>query len=286
MNEKTKEIIELIAAFLVDTTGNEIFEKWKVKRKISKILKEDCKNIERILGAIRHTDLYNLVEEFIMYSAFKEVSFYSPMDLTVEQEEKLWKEFSNFIKNENNDNYVNVEYKEKIIRCINLHNKAINSTVIDIQGNLQMKMIQSQQNSLNDIINILNIELKLQDEDEELDFSIKQLNMIMKSYRFDIKQLRKMQIISICGAIVILLFMSIFIPLSLKYIRNIYSIITICLFFYIVGVFLLMFWKYILRSTQRLENEMEEMRALLWNIHIELYRHQIEEKYTTNIDSK
>lgn len=63
MDKKIGEVIEFIASFLVDTTGNEIFEKWKAKRKISKMLKEDKKNIERIFFAIKNSDLYNLVED-------------------------------------------------------------------------------------------------------------------------------------------------------------------------------------------------------------------------------
>lgn len=43
MEVRTKEVIEFIASFLVDATGNEIFEKWKAKRKIFKILEEDKK---------------------------------------------------------------------------------------------------------------------------------------------------------------------------------------------------------------------------------------------------
>ncbi len=275
MNEKTKEIIEFIAAFLVDTTGNEIFEKWKAKRKISKILKEDNKNIERIFYALKGSDLYNLVEEFVIYSAFKEVSFYSPMDLTIEQEEKLWKEFSNFIKKETKDNSVNDKYKDKIIRCINLHNKAINSIIIDAQGNFQMKMMhnqyQSVKDSLNYIVNTLNTETKLQDKDDQLNFGIEQLEMIMKSYRFDINLLRKIQIISICGVFIILLFMSIFIPFSLKHVINYHSMRVMYTFLSIVVVLILAFWGYITFDLYKLEKQMEKMRKSLWEIHYKIY---------------
>lgn len=286
MNEKTKEIIELIAAFLVDTTGNEIFEKWKTKRKISKVLKEDRKNIERIFFTIKDSDLYNLVEEFIMYSAFKEVSFYSPMDLTIEQEEKLWIEFSNFIKKESKEKYVGYEYRNKIVRCINLHNKAINNIIIDDQGNLQMKLMQSQhqsvKNSLNYIINTLNTETKLQDKDDKLNFGVEQLEAIMKSYRFDINFLRKLQIICICGAIIILLLMSIAIPLSLKHGMNFTSMIIMCVFLFIVVLLFLIFWKYITGDLHNVEKQMESMRQQLWEIHYKIYEKKIDNEYNFN----
>lgn len=286
MAERTMEVIEFIASFLVDMTGNEIFEKWKAKRKISKILKKDKDNIKRIFYEVDNSDLYNLIEEFIMFSAFKEVSFYSSMNLTMEQEENLWRKFSDFIKEETGDKYVNGNYKDKIIRCINLHNKAINSIIMDDQGIFHTKMMQNQhtivKDSLNYIIDTLNTETKLQDEDDELNFSVEQLEMIIKSCRFDASQLRKIQIISICGAMLILLFMSVFIPLSLKDIENIYSTAIMTLFFAIVVLLLIMFWKNISLKLQKLEDQIEKMRSLLWETHFMLYKNQIENKYTKN----
>lgn len=281
-----KEVIKFIASFLLDKTGNEVFDKWKVKRKISKILDEDNKNIERVFHTTKDSDLYNLVEEFIMNFAFKEVLFYSPMDLTTEQEDKLWENFLVFFKNENNDGYVNGEYKSKIIRCINLHNKAINSIIIDAQGVIQMKMIQSQhqsvKNSLNYIINTLNTETKLQDKDDELNYGVEQLETIMKSYRFDINFLRKLQIICICGAMIILLFMSIAIPLSLKHNMNFTSMIIMCAFLFIVVLLFLLFWKYVTGDLYKVEKQMENMRQELWEIHYKIYEKKIDNEYNFN----
>lgn len=286
MKEKTKEIIEFIAAFLVDTTGNEIFEKWKSKRKISKILKEDNDNIERIFYAIKGSDLYNLVEEFIMYSAFKEVSFYSPMDLTIEQEEKLWEAFSDFIKKESKDNYVDYKYRDKIVRCINLHNKAINSIIIDDQGNFQMKVIHNQYKSIKDFleykISTLNTETEFQDKDDKLNFGIEQLESIMKSYRFDINFLRKLQIICFGGTLIIFMSASLFISFSLKYNINKNSMYIMCFFLLIVAVLLLKFWLNIKMDLYRLEQQMEKMRQALWEIHFKFYANKIYKEYNIN----
>lgn len=286
MEVRTKEVIEFIASFLVDATGNEIFEKWKVKRKIFKILEEDKKNIRRIFYTVDNSDLYNLVEEFILHYAFKEVSFYSAVNLTAEQEEKLWIKFGDFIKKEMGSNWVDNTCKEKIIKCVNLHNKAINSIIMDPPDIFHMKMLQTQNKaineSLNHIIDTLNTETKLQDEDDELNFFVEQLEMIMKSYRFDINHFRRIQIVSICGAMVILLFMSIFIPLSLEHIINIYPIIIMSLFFIIVVVLLLIFWIYISLKSQKIENHMEAMRVLLWEIHFKIYKKQIDKKCAIN----
>lgn len=283
MNERTKEVIKFIASFLVDTTGNEIFEKLKSKRKISKILKEDNKNIKRIFYTVDNSDLYNLIEEFILFSAFKDATFYSSMDLTIDQEEKLWEKFSDFIKTERGENYVNGEYREKIIRCINLHNKAINSIIIDEQGNFQMKMMQRHHNSIKDslnyIINTLNTETKLQDDDDELNFSVEQLEMIMKSYRYDINQLRRIQILAICGTMMILLLMSISIPFSIKSVNNFNPTVIMLLFLLVAVLLLLVFWRHVTIQLRELEIQMEEIRQSLWNIHFKLYENQIATNY-------
>lgn len=279
MGDRTKEVIEFIAAFLVDMTGNEIFEKWKAKRRISKILKEDNKNIKRIFYEVDNSDLYNLIEEFILFFAFKEVSFYSSMDLTIEQEENLWKQFSDFIRKGTGNSYVNANYKDKIVRCINLHNKAINRIIMDDQGIFHMKMMQSQhsivKDSLNHIIDTLNTETKLQDEDDELNFSLEQLEMIIKSYRFDANQLRRIQIISICGAMLILIFMSVFVPLSLKDIKNVYSTAIMIIFLAIVVLLLIMLWENISSKLRKIEDQIEKMRSMLWETHFMLYKKQI-----------
>lgn len=161
MNEKMKEVIGFIAGFLVDMTGNELFEKWKSKRKISKILEQDSRNIKKVFYEEYNSNIYNLIEEFIMFIAFKSTSFYSSMNLTVEQEEHLWREFTDFIKNETGNAYVDIGYKDKVIRCINLHNEAINNIIMDTQGLLHMKVMQNQHsiinNSLNHIISTLNV---------------------------------------------------------------------------------------------------------------------------------
>lgn len=288
IDKRFKDVIEFIAAFLVDATGNEIFENWKEKRKIAKILKEDNKNIKRIFFTVDNSELYNLIEEFIIFSAFKEVSFYSPFDLTIEQEENLWRRFSDFIKSETGDGYVSGEYKKKIIQCINLHNKAISNIIMDSKDVLQMKVMQKQHEAINDslngIVNTLNTETKLQDEDEELNFSVEQIEMIMKSYRYDLNQLRKMQIVSIYGVIGIIISMSVFIPLSLGEIRNNYSIVAIFSFFIMVVCLILMFWIHITIQAKAIGRKIESMRGNLLYLHYDLYSSQIKKMYKISDD--
>lgn len=112
--------------------------------------------------------------------------------------------------------HVDANFKYIIIKYNNLHNKAINNLIMDKQSLLNMKMMQSQhkdiKDSLNCIIDTLTTDIKLQDKDDELNFSIEQFEMIMKSYRFDINQLRKIQIIRMFGTIINLLLISLLAP--------------------------------------------------------------------------
>lgn len=287
MSEANKKrmntVVEFIVAFLIDRTGNEFFDKWYERRKIKRILSEDSRNIKRIFYTIEGTDLYNLVEEFIIFSAFIEATYYSPAKLTEEQADRLWKSFKEYIHKETGDTYIEESYRNRIIECINLHNEAINNIIMDTKSGMQFKFIKAQNESIEDllkcVINTLNTETRLQDKEVELDFGIEQLESIMKSYRFDINQLRRTQVISMCGTTLIILLMSISIPLSLKFVENSYAIYFIFLFFAFVGSLLISYWRYISRKLYGLEKTMEEIRYSVWQLHYALYKSQLEEIY-------
>lgn len=283
----TDKIVDTIAGFLVDRTGNEIFDKWKEKRKIKKILKEDCKNIKRIFNTDEDSDLYKLIEEFIMFHAFKETNFYSSMDLTLEQEHELWERFKKHISQEKSDNYVDHNYKDKIIRCVNLHNEAINSIIMDEKSKIHIKAMQSEHRliakSLNQIISTLNTDTPLQDEDNRLGFIVSQVEAIMKSYRFDIGQLRRLQSFCICGTIMVLIVMAISIPLCLKYVSNMYAIYTAMMLFLMFGFLLILFWRNITIRLRALEGNMEGMREVLMKTHMEMYTDMLKTMYQTKV---
>lgn len=278
-----KDIVNIIASFLVSRTGNDIFDKQVEKRKIRKVLKEDKKNIQRLFGIEDDTDLYNLIEEFVMNSAFKDTLFYSSMELTLEQENELWERFSKYIEKETKDGYVNIDYKSKIIRCINLHNEAINNIIMDTKSNIHIKLMQRQyenfKNYLDYIISTLNTDTKLLDNDDELNFVIEQIETIMKSYRFDINQTRKMQIISICGTMIILLILTVSIPLSLKYVESIYTIYALLIFLVVFLSISYIFWLNISNRLRCLERKMENMRDYLLHLHLKLYESILDKKY-------
>lgn len=275
-----KDIAEFIVSFLIDRTGNELFDSWRERKKVDKILQKDSKKIEEVFKSTKGTDLYNLVEEFIMVSVFKEGIFYSPFDLTIEQQNELWEKFESFIKKESGDQYVDVNYKNKIVRCVNFHNARLNEIIMDDKTKIHIKMMNKQNETvnkmLNDIINTLNTNTKLQTEDDELNFVVEQLEAITKSYRYDINQLRKMQTYSMFGAFSILLSLGIFIPISLKGMENVYPTIIMAIFLGIVFILLLIFWKRISKKLHLLEERIEIIRTSLWNIHFEYYQSKME----------
>lgn len=107
MKEKVlKEVVNFIVSFLFDKTGSDIFDSWKEKRNIKKVLLEDKKNIKRVFYTNEKTDLYNLGEEFIKYKAFMDTSFYSPMNLTEEQEDGLWQKFKEYFARQNGNKHL------------------------------------------------------------------------------------------------------------------------------------------------------------------------------------
>lgn len=284
--KKMKELVGFIVSFLIDRTGNEIFDKRKERRKIVKILKEDIENIKQIFWVVRDDRLYNLIEEYIMYFAFREIRFYSPIELTKEQENELWDSFEKYINNETGDNYVDIEYKNRLIRCLNFHNKQINEIIMDdksqININLMNRQHRSIEKSLNYIINTLNTDTKLQDKDDELDYAVEQLESIVKSYRYDVNQLRRMQILSMCGAMAILFFIGIFLPNAMKDVDSFSPAVVMCFFFSLVSIILLAFWRNISQKAQILEDELMHVRKILWELHIKIYQKQMEKEYDCN----
>lgn len=128
---------------------------------------------------------------------------------------------------------------------------------------------------LKEITNTLNNRTALQEENVELDFSIEELESIIKSFRVDIKYIRKMHSMIICGTMMILLIMSIFVPLSIKYAEYMPATIIMVFFLCMVVVLLLILWRDISVKEKALEKKIELMRDSLWNIHFELYQNQI-----------
>lgn len=290
--KRTKEVVEFIISFLIEQTGNDFFDKWKERKKVEKVLKDDSENIKRVFFTVSDSDLYNLIEEFIICFAFKDPDFYSPMNLTEGQEEKLWEKFQCYFENENGTkNFeMNKSYREKIVRCINLHNEAINKIIMDDKSSLHIKMMQKQHESieysLSRIIDTLNTDTKLQDSDDELNFAVEQIESIMKSYRFDINQLSKIQIFCICGSLLVLLAMAVSVPLSLKNTGSIYAICIMLMFFVVFVIMIFVYWKNIAEKLKRLENSLEKIRNELIDFHSKIYYEMINNKYIRKYDKK
>ena len=214
------------------------------------------------------------------------------MNLTEGQEEKLWEKFQCYFENENGTkNFeMNKSYREKIVRCINLHNEAINKIIMDDKSSLHIKMMQKQHESieysLSRIIDTLNTDTKLQDSDDELNFAVEQIESIMKSYRFDINQLRKIQIFCICGSLLVLLAMAVSVPLSLKNTGSIYAICIMLMFFVVFVIMIFVYWKNIAEKLKRLENSLEKIRNELIDFHSKIYYEMINNKYIRKYDKK
>lgn len=284
--EKKQQMIEkaldLVVGFIIDYTGNTVFELWTEKRKIKKILKQDKKNIEKFFKVKEYSDLYNLIEQFIMFEAFKEPEFYSPFRLISKQEDELWHRFEMFIYNELGKEVTADNYKTNLIRCINNHNEAISKVMIDSGSVFQMKVNEKRYNSihnlLNQIVDTLDVDTRLQEGNDELSFLVEQIESIMKSYRMDINWFRRMQIINVLFTMTTLFLMVISVPVSLEYIGNrnafplmfIYLIV-ILLIFLVIGI-------YLSKRLDKLEKTMEDVRQNLLKLHMDSYTKQMKQE--------
>lgn len=289
MKEKAlKEVVNFIVSFLFNKTGSDIFDSWKEKRNIKKILREDQKNIKRVFYISEETDLYNLVEGFIIYKAFMDTRFYSPMILTEEQENELWQNFKEYLMKQNGNNSFEISnnYKDKIVRCINLHNDAINRIIMDEKSKVQMKVMRNEYNdinkSLNKIIDTLNTDTPLQDENNKLGFLVSQIEAIMKSYRFDINQLRRLQLVCIGLPMLIMFIMAITIPLSLKNINGTNSLYLVLIFIVAFIGLSLIFGGIISNKLKKLEDRMEIVRKDLLKLHYGIYYNLMSNQYISD----
>lgn len=273
-----KEVVNTIIGFLLSITGNEISKSWLEKAKIKKIIKKDRKNIKCLFYANTETELFKLTEQFIILQAFKNTTFYSPSDLTESEENELWESFKNFLNKEqgNYQSEVNPDFKQKIIQCINLHNKEINKIILELQQELPLKKLHKDHEAitdkLNDIIDTLNINAQLCNEDSGLEFVICQIESILKSYRVDIDQLRKQQLLFISLVILSLLIIVFAFPIYFKHLSNNMNGVSVVVIFYLIFLIISFFFvRSISQKLHLLETEMYNMRKELSCFHSRTY---------------
>lgn len=285
--------INFIISSIADRTGNNFFGSKSERNKIKKIIFKDRKNIQKYFNVKKDTELYNLVEQFIIYTVHQKGEFFSTNHLSAEEENNLWKSLCDYLRSQNNDKYINLEYKDKIIKCVNEHNALLSEIFLDEQSKIHIKMMTERENKMEKnikdeihgikkIINTLDTETFLQMEDEEIDFSIAQLESIMQSYRYDIVQLRKQKnivMIALISAIFLGMFLFVIcFPISefdLDYIMLILMIMFNIIFF--VGNYT----QYGNRRLSYLENQLEKMRLDMWKLNYNLYKNKISNKNET-----
>lgn len=282
-----KEVAESIVSFLVDRTGNEIFDNIAEKRKITKILKDDKKKIKNTF-CYADSSTYSLIETFL-FSMFREPDFYSSLRLSMEQEAKLWDEFRYYLNKETGDNYISHDYREKLIKCMNLHNDSINNIIMDSKSRIQARAMQRQhdtiENSLNNIINTLNTRTILQENQDELDFLIEQLESIIKSYRYDINKIRRIQLFCFCVALVFLLICTITIywkSANMTLLLLSYPLLGIIM----INLLFITILKYTTARLNRLEDKLDFCSEFLWRIHSNIYRKYLNRKFDISEDIK
>lgn len=279
-----KDVTEYIVTMLFDYNGNNFLDKMDEKKKVMRVLEQDRINIKNAFGVEVESDLFNLIEQFIITKAFKNVVFYSSESLTASKKDEVWEAFSLYIKKEKGDGYIDINYKKKIIWCIEEHNSAI-TKLLDFKSNLITKKIEENyeesKEKLGKIIKTLAENTKLQKEDDELDFAIKQLEAIMVSYRYDISQLRKIQVLSMLGTVIVLFVLCISVPLSVRYVQEFVTMFLMIVFLIFVTsseLILIYIWHQVSKKMSILEKKVNEMRDDLWKIYCNMLSERLKDK--------
>lgn len=278
---KTQDIVNVLVSFLIDRTGNDVFDRLRERRKLEKIIKKDRENIRSIFKNVNDTELYVIIEEFIFFSAFQNATFFSPTKLEKEKEDELWDNFKKYVSREIADKYIDISYKERIIRCVNLHNEAINTILLDQQNNLQLKLVQKQHDNieymLKNIIDTLDKNCEYLDEEKGVEYAISQLESIMKSCRYDLWQLRKKEI---SYWIECLLGFSLLI-LAVALSEGRISFLLFIIIFIILGtiIFALLFSARNIQKTIEVEEKtLQEYKNRLWTLHYDLLYDALQNK--------
>ena len=198
-----------------------------------------------------------------------------------EKEDELWDNFKKYVSREIADKYIDISYKERIIRCVNLHNEAINTILLDQQNNLQLKLVQKQHDNieymLKNIIDTLDKNCEYLDEEKGVEYAISQLESIMKSCRYDLWQLRKKEI---SYWIECLLGFSLLI-LAVALSEGRISFLLFIIIFIILGtiIFALLFSARNIQKTIEVEEKtLQEYKNRLWTLHYDLLYDALQNK--------
>ncbi len=270
-----KDVATYILDFLIQSEGGNQYNNLKTKYIIKDILKKDNKKIQKTFILPSESELLDKAYEFL-YDVFKNPEYFAIEQLSVEQEDDIWRNFNAIFRGFNNNIYVGIQSKHHLIDCINYHNTQIRNRLFDPQSVLAIRLDEIRNrkvnNKLDKIINTLNCNTELQEDDITLDYMSEQLESILMSMKLELSQIRLMQIkcirymfILIISLGAIFVFGRVNTDYSMFYMALTYAVVM----FLIILLFVLGFH---LLSEKKQKSEIEEFVKSLYILHFEIYK--------------
>ena len=269
---------------IAEQLGLSFWDKHKAKKKIKEILKNDSLTIRQFFQY--HTEnQIKLIENYIYSKAFINMEFYSIESLNEDEENELWYDYSEYMRKETNNGYVDKNDRDNLIYCLNKHNKRISDTFLGTDSKIQMQ--KDQHNHYSIMKEIRNIQdtlvsnTKLQSDNISLDYLNIQIESILKSVRLDLIQRRKLQSIYLVGVLLIAIMnFSIYKGINMVVYQDIefsvtISLFSILLFSIVIIKFLYKLWRDVTQTIYNLEQRIEQYTDKLWEIHFNLYEKSI-----------
>lgn len=286
-----KEVSVTIAEYCFGKFGDYSYYKIYGKYKIRKILNKD---IEYIDGICESEEIgkkgQEYIKHFLIDRAFQNIVYLTLLpQFPSDKEEMLWFEYSEYIKKEFGENYLNEKlYRGILIDCIMNHNKLIVMYLMkDSERILFAKMEQNHADLLGFAGNTLNANSELQEKDVSLDYVHKQIESILHSLRMDLRHYKLQEIIFTIGVILYSIITILVMPQLIRNIAysegNVFIIICyIILILFFICIFLILAFLFYRSSVNVIQNESKISGYMgnLWDIHYEKYK-----KYCSCLES-
>lgn len=138
-----------VASFLFDESGSSIVESVKKKIDRQKFKKRERVLFEYYFRDVKDEQELKIIFDFIDGKVVLDNLWYSHEDkISIEQQDSLWLEFQNFKKHESGDSYAPLEYKEKLSKCANFHNKLVNEIILSEKDHFVINTLLNKQKEM------------------------------------------------------------------------------------------------------------------------------------------
>lgn len=268
-----------ILSCLINQTGSELSNYLSKRRSAKNTMKAVIKSIEEEFGEDKKA--ITIVSDFFRNYITTNYNYFSLGDIDQERQEDLWDAFCKFWRSRDGGEVINADYRENLVRCLNVYNRRIRDSKLTVKDEVQLTLNQVRQKrleaKLDKIIDTLCLNTGLQESDIELEYLSSQVESVLKSFRSDLnRNLYIVRFMMMC-LIVTIAVAAIAILFTIRYLNFIVVVIELVFFVFI----LLLTSAPLIRSVQIVkvkERHIESMCDRLLEMHYKLYERMLVEK--------